>query len=409
MAFSNPLTGGQGALVRPAIKSPNFVSGSTGWTIKRDGSVEFNNGVFRGTVTASTFLGTDFIINSSGFFVYNGTPAAGNMICSIAAAAGTDSFGNAYGQGFNIGNFAGAHFGIDDAGKVYVTNSSSVLVDFIDSSTGAMTFGATTTPHFIIDPSTETMTTYDGSGNITGQWDPGNDRLIQLDNVALRFTMIQGGKFALGLITAAGSLPTAAQITNASTLSGTPNLLTLSSGQTTSTNSADAVFFNQAAGKSGVNTGNANVPFALVGDGLGTSDADLLISGSLVKTDKVSNIFTWITPTITATNWALSGFAGDQLLQYRLDAMDNLILDGEIHVTAIVPANTTTLIYTIPFTNYRPKAGRRFLIWQQTAGGGTFATGVLQSNGNLSIINPTATVNPTIFSFNHTIPLGNIA
>lgn len=39
--FSNPITGGQGALVRPAIKSPNYVPGVSGWSINRDGSAEF--------------------------------------------------------------------------------------------------------------------------------------------------------------------------------------------------------------------------------------------------------------------------------------------------------------------------------------------------------------------------------
>ena len=36
----------------------------------------------------------------SGLFVYSGPPAAGNLIGSIAAANGTDLFGNAYLAGF---------------------------------------------------------------------------------------------------------------------------------------------------------------------------------------------------------------------------------------------------------------------------------------------------------------------
>ena len=40
-----------------------------------------------------------------GLFVYNGTPAAGNLIASIASTAATDSFGNPYPQG--IGSFNG--------------------------------------------------------------------------------------------------------------------------------------------------------------------------------------------------------------------------------------------------------------------------------------------------------------
>lgn len=51
------------------------------------------------TFTGSTFNGTDFIINTAGSFFYSGTPATGNLIASIAAASGTDAFGNAYPAG----------------------------------------------------------------------------------------------------------------------------------------------------------------------------------------------------------------------------------------------------------------------------------------------------------------------
>lgn len=46
--FNNPITGGQGALVRPAIKSPNYAAASAGWSINADGSAEFNNLTARG-------------------------------------------------------------------------------------------------------------------------------------------------------------------------------------------------------------------------------------------------------------------------------------------------------------------------------------------------------------------------
>lgn len=48
--FSNPITGANGALIRDRIKSPNYVTGVSGWTINKDGSVEFVNGLFRGDV-----------------------------------------------------------------------------------------------------------------------------------------------------------------------------------------------------------------------------------------------------------------------------------------------------------------------------------------------------------------------
>lgn len=94
---NDPLVGGV-ALRRPAIQSPNFQTGVQGWTINIDGSAEFNNLTVRGT-----FLGTDYILNSSGAFFYSGTPAAGNLIISIAPAQGFDQFGNFYRSGITVG------------------------------------------------------------------------------------------------------------------------------------------------------------------------------------------------------------------------------------------------------------------------------------------------------------------
>jgi hypothetical protein len=89
----NPVVGGT-VLRRAAIASPNYVPGVSGWTVNQDGSAEFNNLVIRGI-----FAGTNFEINSDGAFFYSGTPAAGNLIISLADAAGTDGLGNAYQAG----------------------------------------------------------------------------------------------------------------------------------------------------------------------------------------------------------------------------------------------------------------------------------------------------------------------
>lgn len=86
--FSNPVVGGK-TLVRQAIQSQNYVPGSAGWMVGRDGSAEFNNVIVRG--------GT--VIEGVQLF-YAGTPALGNLIGSIAAAAGVDQFGNAYLAGY---------------------------------------------------------------------------------------------------------------------------------------------------------------------------------------------------------------------------------------------------------------------------------------------------------------------
>lgn len=49
MGFSNSVVGGI-TLVRPAIRSPNYVAASTGWTINADGTAEFNNVTVRGNL-----------------------------------------------------------------------------------------------------------------------------------------------------------------------------------------------------------------------------------------------------------------------------------------------------------------------------------------------------------------------
>ncbi len=47
MGFSDPITAGN-VLIRPAIQSPNYVAGVSGWTINRNGSAEFNSVTVRG-------------------------------------------------------------------------------------------------------------------------------------------------------------------------------------------------------------------------------------------------------------------------------------------------------------------------------------------------------------------------
>jgi hypothetical protein len=69
MGFRNEMFGGV-TLVREAMQSPNYAAGVSGWSIKRDGSVEFNNGTFRGSLVAGDIsIGTSpnwFRVDSSG-------------------------------------------------------------------------------------------------------------------------------------------------------------------------------------------------------------------------------------------------------------------------------------------------------------------------------------------------------
>jgi hypothetical protein len=108
-SFFRGLTQAQGSLVLPSIRSPNFVTGVSGWIIRKDGSVEFNNGIFRGTVTAGSFVGTDFEITPLGVFFYSGVPANGNLIISIVPpGVVADRFGNVVTpNGFKVYGAAG--------------------------------------------------------------------------------------------------------------------------------------------------------------------------------------------------------------------------------------------------------------------------------------------------------------
>lgn len=64
MAFADDVVGGQNGLIRTWIKSPDFVAGSAGWIIRKDGTVEFNDGVFRGSITSGSDPGKHIVINN---------------------------------------------------------------------------------------------------------------------------------------------------------------------------------------------------------------------------------------------------------------------------------------------------------------------------------------------------------
>jgi hypothetical protein len=92
--FRNPIIGAAGVLLRAAIRSPNYVPGLAGWSINRNGSVDFNVGNFRGTITIS---GAGVAL-----LVYDGTPQAHSLILAISSVAGVDAYGNPYAAGLTL-------------------------------------------------------------------------------------------------------------------------------------------------------------------------------------------------------------------------------------------------------------------------------------------------------------------
>jgi hypothetical protein len=148
MPFRNYSLTKNGQLTIGQILSPNYVAGVSGWEIRKDGSAEFNSLTIRGT-----FDGTDYVINSGGAFFYNGTPAAGNLITSIAAMAGTDAFGNAYPQGLKVygtGGSAAAYVLLDPVlGRIVIQNELTGFQAVCDG--GSLTMS---TPSSAANPAT---------------------------------------------------------------------------------------------------------------------------------------------------------------------------------------------------------------------------------------------------------------
>lgn len=82
----DPIVGGT-ALRIPAIQSPDFVTGVSGWIIRQDGSAEFHNILLTGGSLVVASAG-------QGVFVYSGTPGPGNPPVFSATSGTTDPYGN---------------------------------------------------------------------------------------------------------------------------------------------------------------------------------------------------------------------------------------------------------------------------------------------------------------------------
>jgi hypothetical protein len=71
-----------------SIRSRNFVAGSTGWSIKSDGSIEANSGTFRGALIANsldipdTTTANSFHVTTTGD-VWWGAAAIGNATAKV--------------------------------------------------------------------------------------------------------------------------------------------------------------------------------------------------------------------------------------------------------------------------------------------------------------------------------------
>jgi hypothetical protein len=150
MSFDQTNVAGD-TLVYSSIHSPNYAQGSSGWTINKDGSAEFQNVLVRGTITASNIIGSTI----TGGTITGGDFQSANF--SNASMTGFDLNGNATPDtagtpgntiqvysNFVVGPPAGEHIQIG-----YGTSplSGSANTAFIEFPTG---LAAETIPAFVL-------------------------------------------------------------------------------------------------------------------------------------------------------------------------------------------------------------------------------------------------------------------
>jgi hypothetical protein len=172
--FINPLTAGT-VLVRSDVRSQNYSPGVSGWIIEADGDAEFNNLVIRGE-----FEGTNFVLNTDGLFIYDGTPGPGNLVANISPLDGTDAFGNDYLAGivtYTGGEFAALSTGNMLLGLTADGYAPAALIG-LSGSTGIFASSPQS-----VEPDASTWTLVSGDRSVTPVSDADFPH-IQLDGMA---------------------------------------------------------------------------------------------------------------------------------------------------------------------------------------------------------------------------------
>jgi len=161
------------ASIANVLRSTNYVSGSSGWQIAKDGTVEFEEATIRGTIHATDgdFLGAVTI----------GT--GGSLSSGQTAFGGGTGFWMEYNDGnprFSIGDggansleWDGSFLQVSNlfvAGTITVSLHGAISCGQADYDTGAgfwLDGGAITNPRFSLGESTGEKLLYDGEGNVT--------------------------------------------------------------------------------------------------------------------------------------------------------------------------------------------------------------------------------------------------
>lgn len=302
---------------------------------------------FNNLTVRGTFTGTDYVIDDKGVFFYGGTPAAGDMTGSWAPADGVDAYGNAYTAGLTLYSSLGNVFlgGLD--GIIQSRGSSGSRITIED---GQISLAASPTDY--------------GIALMLQNFGQGHGSLF----VGSGADTISAAPVAFEMVTAAGSPTVGAQDTYPRTST-----------------------------------------YAYFG---GT--AHHYVSGAVVKADatcttgEVWHVVGATGQPAYGSNFAAGSTAGTyQGLQYRIDGMDNLHIEGAFHATAAV---TSATVFTLP-VGWRPKVARGRVTASDTSAGAMVNVGqmlLVNANGPVALHLSTACAIGQNFYIDATIPLGNL-
>jgi hypothetical protein len=189
IVFDEPVTAGT-VLIREAIQSQDYVQGSQGWKIPANGDVEFNNGTFRGTVTASQIVGSVFASSQTDPSIWLNEDAAnslrvydgdGDKVVEIGAGPGQDAYatfydptaGTALGIGQAISWLSGSSI-LTQRASMYDSGTAILLNTILN---GGIGFDYTNGRLRWVIPGSDTLETRHtpgagpgGSGNYTAGW-----------------------------------------------------------------------------------------------------------------------------------------------------------------------------------------------------------------------------------------------
>ena len=301
---------------------------------------------------------------------------------SIAAVAGTDQFGNSYPKGIQVG---------------------------VPGST-----------RFFIDPTGPTMTSYNSSSQITSQWSPATGSATYLDNTNLRFLGVSvgnastaGSGILAGNISSAGSLPTTAQQNAAGfmVMAGDNSGFNQAVLNTGATGTSEPAFLEIDSGTfpaGGAMTPGVSPQF-VIASGLAASGPTFCVTDGAWVYGGGGGYVGWQTPTYNA-NWAGSTtYTGTacQSLRFRIDAEDNLWLEGAFKCTGAAGAS----VFALPSGSFDTAKTHFFPVLEHTAaatfltGGGNVSTA---GNFNINLGANFTRNNGDEFYVNAKVPMGHI-